>query len=69
MPFEAEQGIVAAHPHPVIPDTHQAPPARLDLDLDPCRAGVQRILDQLLNYAGRPLNDLSSRDLVGYLLG
>jgi hypothetical protein len=33
-------------------------------DLDPCRARVEAVLDQLLDHRGRPLDDFAGGDLA-----
>ncbi len=48
---------VVAHPH-------QLQAAALDLDLDAPGAGVECVLDQLLDDRGRALDDFASGDLV-----
>ena len=40
------------------------PPARLDRDLDPPRAGVERVLDEFLDRRSRPLDHLARGDAV-----
>ena len=44
-----------------------ARPAAFDLDLDRARAGVERVLDELLDDGRRPLDDLARGDLVDEL--
>ncbi len=43
------------------------PPSTVDHDAG--RAGVERILQQLLDHRSRPVDDLAGRDLVGHLVG
>ena len=69
MAFEAEQRVIAAHAQAVIHHAHQTAPARLDLHHHPRGLRIERVLDQLLHHAGRPLNHLTGGDLIGHLLG
>src|SRR3546814_20024380 len=38
--------------------------AFLQVDVDPVRAGVERVLDQFLDHRSRPLDDFAGGDLV-----
>ena len=67
--FQAEQGIIAAHARAVVHDANEAAAAGLDFNGDARGVGVERVFDQFLDYAGRPLNDLAGGDLVGDLFG
>ncbi len=57
-----DTGAVVAHPD-------QSAAAALQFHLDAQRARVERILHQLLDHGGRPLDDLAGRDLIDELLG
>src|SRR3546814_6976377 len=48
----------------VIADADQADAAFLQVDVDPVRAGVERVLDQFLDRRSRPLDDFAGSDLV-----
>ena len=48
----------------VVGDADEFAPALLDGDVDSRRAGIDRILDDLLDHARRPLDDLARGDLV-----
>src|SRR6185312_15981880 len=54
---------------PVIPYSHEADAAALDVDLDPACARVEAILDQLLDDRGRALDDFAGCDLIDQLAG
>ena len=60
----ASRASSAIHAVPVVLDAHQALAAVLDGDGDAARAGVDGVLDQLLDDRGGPLDDLAGRDLV-----
>src|SRR6185437_4007955 len=64
-----EAGVVPMHPGAVVGDADQLHPARLHVDSDAPRAGVDRVLHQLLDHAGRPLDHLPRGDLVGEIVG
>jgi hypothetical protein len=69
MAFQAKQRVVSAHAQPVVNYPDQAASAGLDFDSQIRRFGIEGIFDQLLYHAGRSLNDLSRRNLIGDLLG
>src|SRR5579884_3870047 len=69
MALEGEQGIIAHHAAAVVGDLYELFAAGFDLDFDPCRSRVERILEQLLHHRRWPLDYLASGDLVGNLLG
>ena len=52
------------HPDAVIGHPDQVLAAPLDRQVDPRRLGVDRVLEQLLDHARRPLDDLTRRDLI-----
>ena len=64
MPFDRKREVGLVHASPVVGDADEAPSAGLDRDLDRRRAGVERILDQLLDRRGRPLDHLAGGDAV-----
>ena len=68
MAAQRQPRLVAAHAAAVVDDADQPPPAALDLDLDAPRAGVERVLDQLLDHRGRPLDHLAGGDLVDHVV-
>ena len=67
--FQAKQRVVAAHADAVVGDTNETAAASLDLDSDSSRFGIERVLDQLFDDAGRTLNDFACRDLVRDVFG
>ncbi len=62
--FEREARVFFDHPFAVVDDANAREPRLLGLDRDPPRAGVERVLDQLLDDARRPLDHLAGGDLV-----
>ena len=64
MGLDGEREIVGFDAAAVVGDPDQvAPPAR-DLDVDPGRAGIEGVLQQLLDHAGRTLHHLAGGDLI-----
>ena len=61
---DGEFELVSGDARPVVADLDPGLPAVADLDPDPRGPGVQRILQQLLEHAGRPLDHLARRDLI-----
>ena len=53
----------------VVHDPHEGDAALLEGDVDPSRPRVQRVLEQFLDHAGRPLHHLPGRDPVHHRLG
>ena len=64
MALDREREIVGAHAGAVIGDADQPQAAARGRDVDPARAGIDRVLDQLLDDARRPLDDLTRGDAV-----
>src|SRR6185437_14660206 len=60
---EREHGVVGAHAHAVVDDGDPVDAAAREPDLDVPRAGIERVLDELLHDRRRPLDDLAGRDL------
>jgi len=54
---------------PIIANPDRRGAAAVQIDFDPARAGIERVLDQFLDDGGRPLDDLAGRDLVDQILG
>ena len=63
--FEGEPRVLRLHPFPVVLDAHLLLAAELDVDRQPARAGVDRVLDQLLDDGGWTLNHFTRGNLVG----
>ena len=53
----------------VVADADQADAAFLQVDVDAQRAGIQGVLDQLLDHRGRALDDFAGGNLVDEDLG
>ena len=64
LPFQTEQRVVAVHAAAVVPHADQLAPAGGDGDVNPFRAGVDRVFDQFLDDGGGTLDDLPRRDFV-----
>ena len=62
MPSKRQRDLGRRDPVSVIADLDEPPAAVLDAQLHRPRAGVERVLEQLLDHRGRPLDDLSSGD-------
>jgi hypothetical protein len=54
----------ADRPHAVVGHQDAGQAAAVGLDLDPGRAGVDGVVDQLLDGAGRPFDHLAGGDAV-----
>ena len=65
VPLDRQPRVLRLHPLAVVLDANQLLAAELDGDRDAPRAGVDRVLDQLLDDRRRPLDDLAGGDLVG----
>jgi hypothetical protein len=65
MALEREHCILSGHAATIIGDANQTAPRLSHLHLDPSRAGVERVLDQLFHHRGGPLDHLAG----GYLAG
>jgi hypothetical protein len=66
--LKRQHRIIARHPAPIIRNAQKSSPARLDINLNRPRARVNRVLDQLLSYRRRSLDDLARGDLVGKMI-
>ena len=64
MALDGKLEIRFVHAAPVVGNADEPPPARLDRDLDMARAGVERVLDELLDRRGRPLDHFARGDAV-----
>jgi hypothetical protein len=69
MAFEGEQSVVADHAAAVVGDANEAAAASLDFDADACGAGIEGVLQELLDDGGGAVDDLAGGDLVGNLVG
>ncbi len=61
---EGQRQVVALHAAAVVGDADEVLAAALDGQLDPRRAGVDGVLQQFLDHAGRSLDHLARGDLV-----
>ncbi len=69
MPLDRQQQVRLVHAGAVVLDPDQPQPAARRGQPDAGRAGVDGVLDQLLNHARRPLHHLAGGDLVDERLG
>ncbi len=67
--LDREVEVVARHALAVVADADEPPAAAVGHDLDAVRAGIERILDQLLHDARRTLDHLAGGDAVDHGLG
>ena len=65
--WNAHTASSASMPSPSSTHGDQRAAGLLELDGDVARAGVERVLDQLLDHRGGPLDHLAGGDLVGDL--
>ena len=65
MPLNRQAGVLGLHPFAVVFDPDQLLAAELYDDNDPPGAGVDRVLDQLLDHRCRALDHFAGGDLVG----
>ena len=64
MTLDRQGQFVGRQSRAVVGDRDANEAAAFRLDLDPGRAGVDRVLDQFLQRAGRPLHHLAGGDAV-----
>ncbi len=62
--LDREREVVRPHADAVIDDADEAPPTRLDRDLDRTRARIDGVLDQFLDRGSRPLDHLARGDAI-----
>ena len=62
--LDRERQVGGAHAGAVVDDADEAAAAGLDGDVDRAGAGVERVLDQLLDRRRRPLDHLAGGDAV-----
>ena len=56
-------------PHAVVGQADQAAAAGFDIEAKFGGSGVERVFEQLLDDAGRPLDHFSGRDFIGDVVG
>ena len=66
---DREREVVAPYPVAVVVDPDEALAAACRHNIDAARAGIERVLHQLLHDACRPLDDLAGGDPVDDMLG
>ena len=69
MALDGEREILARHAAAVVTDIDEPAPAAVAQDIDPRRAGVERVLDELLDHAGGSLDHLARGDAVDDAFG
>ena len=69
VPLDRELKIGARHALAVVGDADQPAAAAVGQHVDPARAGIERVFDQFLDDARRPLDHLAGGDAVDDSLG
>ena len=69
MALEGEQSVVAHHAAAVVGDADEAAATGFNFDADAGGAGIEGVLQQLLDDGGGAVDDLAGGDLVGNLVG
>ena len=69
MPRQRQRQILAPDAIPVVGDTNQLDPSAGEIDVDLPRAGVEAVLEDLLQRRGGPVDDFAGGDLVDQLIG
>ena len=69
MPLEAETRVIERHTLAVVDDLDEGAPGILDHELDLGGAGVDGVLQQLLDHGGGPLHHFAGRNLVRHRIG
>jgi hypothetical protein len=67
--LDREIEIGTSHPVAVVGDADEPASAAVGCDIDPAGAGVERVLDQFFDHAGRPLDHFAGGDAVDGGLG
>ena len=65
MTLKGKQRIVVRHAMTIVDHADHALAAGFDFDANRIRAGIERIFEQLFDYASRALDDFASRNAVG----
>ena len=65
MALQRELRVFPIHARAVVAHANQRLAAVLQLDPDGVRAGIERVLDELLHDRTRTLDDFAGRDLIG----
>ncbi len=69
MPLERQQRIVPHHAMAIVENADQFAATALDLNPDPGRARIQRVLQQFLHHRRRPFHHLTGGNLIRHLVG
>ncbi len=67
--LDRQRQVVMRHAGAVVTDADQAAAAAIGDDLDARRAGIERVLQEFLDHARRPLHHLARRDAVDDAFG
>ena len=68
MTLDRQRQVIAGNPAAVIGDPDERHSARRGRHLDTVGAGIERVLDQFLDHARRPLDHLAGGDAVDHVL-
>src|SRR5262249_7541883 len=66
--FESQEGIVAHHARSIVDHLDELLASGFDLPFNARGAGIERVLEKLLQYGCRTFHHLASRDFVGNML-
>ena len=64
MAVDGERKVAMGHAAAVVGDADPPPPAAVGEDVDPAGAGIDGVLHQFLDHAGRPLDHFAGGDAV-----
>jgi hypothetical protein len=67
--FESEQSVISVHSTSVVADSDKAAATVRQFDLNPRRARIEAILDQLLDNRRRSLHHLACGDAIDQVVG
>ena len=68
MTGEGQRQVIAREASAIVGDADEVQPAAHQVNANLSRAGVDGVLDQLLDHRGGPLDDLTGGDLGGDIL-
>ena len=69
MPFDGQLRIVRIHAFAVVFDADLLLAAKLHMNRDAMRAGIDGVFDKFFDDRGGPLDNFAGRDLVGEIRG
>ena len=69
MPLKAHTGVLGGHARSIVEDLDGSATGIQDVYLNGCGSGIDGILHELLHDRSRSLDDFTSRNLVGHVVG